>query len=257
MKIKEIQRRVNRYIKNLNKNVSDLGWHFKQVGRKIYNFPEDAIGDSKTPSSPYYYFQKKHSEKIKDDEISVSIKTIYHLLDDCKILNWGRGKHEDTYGKDEISPDVIALNDNYCLLYVKRPETYNMYAATLEISTKRPGYDLQYDHVDKCFKDIWNDNKIVDNYKELKWGRSYTFVEKKCYDNEGNWDGNVYKDMRVNIKMWHDDGTTYDLEVCVSGTGRLGKTMVYQKGDFGNYDQFPLIVNNLIFEHSNLNREDD
>ena len=254
MRIKEKQRRINRYIKNLNKNVADLGWHFKQVGRKIYNISDTVPA---VPIRPYYYFQKKHSEKIKDDAIAVSVKAIYHPLDDCKILNWGWGKHEDTYGKYELIPDVIALNDNYCLLYVKRPETYNMYAATLEISTKRSGYDLQYDHVDKCFKNIWNDNKIVSNLKKLEWGRSYTFTEKKCYSDEGNWDGNVYKDMVVNIQMWHDDGTTYDLEVQVSSLGQLGRTIVYQKGDLGNYDQFPLIVNNLIIEHNNQTRKDD
>ena len=63
--------------------------------------------------------------------------------------------------------------------------------------------------------------------------------------------------MVVNIQMWHDDGTTYDLEVWVSSLGQLGRTTVYQKGNFGNYDQFPLIVNNLIIEHSNLNKDDD
>ena len=64
MRIKEKQRRVNRYIKNLNKNVADLGWHFKQVGRKIYNISD---GVAEVPIRPYYYFQQKHSEKIEDD----------------------------------------------------------------------------------------------------------------------------------------------------------------------------------------------
>ena len=63
--------------------------------------------------------------------------------------------------------------------------------------------------------------------------------------------------MVVNIQMWHDDGTTYDLEVWVSSLGQLGRTTVYQKGDLCNYDQFPLIANNLIVEHSNQNRKDD
>ena len=57
MRIKEKQRRINRYIKNLNKNVADLGWHFKQVGRKIYNI-SDIVPTATI--RPYYYFQKKH-----------------------------------------------------------------------------------------------------------------------------------------------------------------------------------------------------
>ena len=254
MRIKEQQRRVNRYIKNLNKNVADLGWHFKQVGRKIYNIPDGVTAD---PIRPYYYFQKKHSEKINDDAILVCVKAIYHPLDDCKVVNWGWGKHEDTYGKYELTPDVISLNEKHAILYVKRPENYNLYAATLQISFGMPDYELQYDPVAECFKNIWDDHKIVCNLKKLEWGRSYTFTEKKCYSDEGNWDGNVYKDMVVNIQMWHNDGTTYDLEVWVSSLGQLGRTIVYQKDDPRDYDQFPLIVNNLIIEHNNQNRKDD